>query len=173
MGTEKDKSSRGLEYKMGNEDESGSYGNSRSDGDSLDQGGFFEEDKKIIYLSDRRKEYANLETYILERKVAEYSTLTNRLKRYANKLVLESFRIASEEGLDVYITTPRKSSFRIKIIKNGDSTDFSELIKLAKTKYPSLYRRYTEAEEKHSILKKELKRIYGGIKGQQHNHRTS
>jgi hypothetical protein len=81
----------------------------------------------------------------IRNKLMEYRALTGQLRRYWRRLAQESLRIAKEKGLVVRIGGEER------LIE-----DCNELFKLAKDKFPSLYRRYNSKMSKHEQLERAL-----------------
>jgi len=93
----------------------------------------------------------------VDRKLREYRTLTNRLNRYWKKLVVESLRTARDLGLVTGATQlPFYYPYDITIKRNGDDVDVTELLELAKSRFPSLHRRYEDGMTRHRTLRSEL-----------------
>ncbi len=101
----------------------------------------------------------------IEIKLDEYHTLQNRLNRYWKKLSIEAIKIAKERGLKTVAEETLSGDPRdITIILEGDDIlNDSELLDLAKEKFPSLHRRYLEGNKKYMVLKLELETILDSI----------
>ena len=96
----------------------------------------------------------------LEKLASESLKLDNRLRRYWNKLVTESLKIAKQRKLNIGVIYPdATSSEDIVIIKNGKEVNAYDLLKLSKNVLPSLYRKYNQGLEKHHKLHKELETL--------------
>ena len=82
-------------------------------------------------------------------KIKTFRKLSNRADRYKRKLLKEGIKCAFAEGLETIVGEDSRilPAHGIFIRKKGEEYDDRELIELAKTKYPSLYRRYIELEE--------------------------
>jgi hypothetical protein len=81
----------------------------------------------------------------IRNKLMEYRVLTKQLRRYWGRLSQESLKVAKEKGLIVRIDEDE-----------GFVEDCNELFKLAKDKFPSLYRRYNTKMTRHVQLEREL-----------------
>jgi len=94
-----------------------------------------------------------------ERKLNEYRTLTNKLKRYWKKLAKESLRVAKQQGLETVVTNEDIHLKKdIMVRTNGKEINVSELFKLAKPKFQALYRKYSEGIEKHKEIESMLRK---------------
>ena len=99
----------------------------------------------------------------IKRKISEFNTLTNRMRRYWKKLTKESITIAKQRGLETYVVEYNDIHLvtDITIKKRGDEiVDDSQLLELAKEKYPSLYHKYKDGMQRHRELRLELELIY-------------
>ena len=100
----------------------------------------------------------------LEHKTSEFKKLENRLRRYHKRLRIESLKIAKNFEFSVgIVTTPVHLVYDIKILRNGDNVDETELFELARPEYNSLHRRYNEGLEKLEQLRTELEEVYRTI----------
>ena len=102
------------------------------------------------------------------RRVSEFNTLGNRLKRYWGRLLLEAMKIAKERGIqsefvdlnnpDESVLIPEGSNI-IPIYREEGGCDDSILLKLAKPKFSSLYRRFMQGNKRHGEIESELRGI--------------
>ena len=89
----------------------------------------------------------------IERKLEEFRVLTGRLRRYWKKLVIESLRIARDRGLVTGVVQySANSPYDITLDRQGDNVDVTELIDLAESRFPSLYRKYREGIARHNVI---------------------
>jgi len=100
------------------------------------------------------------------RKVSEFWTLRNRLRRYWKVLTRKALEIAKERGLVLMIagapedsTMPMDPDVDIVIPSKGESVECSELLKLAKDKLPVLYRKYVSGKSRYNELHQEFGEI--------------
>jgi hypothetical protein len=98
----------------------------------------------------------------IRRKVLECKNLQGRLNRYWGKLVKESLKKAQRENIETVISERGEVGEEkgVVIIRSGEEVDVSELIRLVKNDYPSLYRRYHEGLSKYKLLRAQLRQIY-------------
>ena len=92
-------------------------------------------------------------------KTRELYTLQGRLHRYWKKLVKVSIGVAQEMGIKsrfVEFWDIVTDDQEIHIPIDGDNVDTSELLKLAKEREPSLYRRYQQGQQRYELGCKEL-----------------
>lgn len=120
---------------------------------------------------DRQEKYTGKEL-IIHRKTMELHSLRNRIKRYWKKLATESIKIAKEKGIEseiidlgnlnetIFLPVGSKT---IPIYKDGEAIDEDILLKLAKPKFPVLYRKYYEGKEKFGKGYDELKELYSEL----------
>lgn len=96
------------------------------------------------------------------RKLSEYRTLHNQLNRYWNKLVSEGLRMARDRKLVTGIVDSSVHiAFDVSIRRDGQDIDASELIELARERFPSLYRKYSEGMKRREFLQRELLTVLG------------
>jgi len=97
--------------------------------------------------------------------ISEYNQRKNRLYRYWQRLSKEAIKIAGEREIEVLRSNEPadgKVEGRIYLFHNGEYDD-SELIELAKSKMPSLYRRHQEGLQKHEESLGHLEKYLGSI----------
>ena len=101
----------------------------------------------------------------LEKRIAEYWKLKNKLERYWKRLLIESNNIALEQGLTVIVSNKRmrQGPNEIIVFENQEGLYDDELLRLSKDKFPSLYRRFYQGVERHGQilvdLEKELEEL--------------
>ena len=103
------------------------------------------------------EDYSELELAIF-RKTAELNTLRNRLRRYWHRLAFEAITIAKAEGiisevvhmndLPDHVLAPEASS-RIPLYVEGEGVNADILLKLASSKFPSLFRKYIHGKDRY------------------------
>lgn len=95
------------------------------------------------------------------RNLNEIRTLRNRLKRYWVKLTKESLKVAKREGLELRLVQGPviHNASEIAVFDNPNGLNDTNLLKLARTSYPSLYRRYQEGLERYTELRQKLEEL--------------
>jgi len=102
------------------------------------------------------------------RKTRELCNLRNRVQRYWKRLATESIKIAKEKGIESEIIDLDNlnetvflpfGSKTIPLYQNGDVINEDILLKLAKPKFPALYRKCHEGKEKYGKGLDELNKL--------------
>lgn len=97
-------------------------------------------------------------------RMSTYRTVTNRLNRYWKKLVLEGLREAQQKGIETLVTESNLCLHTgIIVKKEGDLVDASEIIEIAREKWPVLYRKYNRDKETQKRVGDELRRDYESL----------
>ena len=92
-----------------------------------------------------------------ERSGAEYRALTNRLNRYWKKLVREGLAEAQSRGLEIRVVDgPIHFCSGIIVLRDDHELNATELLELAKEKFPGLHRKYSQGLRKHKVLTEQI-----------------
>lgn len=101
----------------------------------------------------------------ISRLISEYNQRKNRLHRYWERLSKEAIRITKKRGIDVLASNePADGSVegRIYLFRDGKFDD-SNLLRLAQSNLPSIYRRYQDGLQRHKESLGHLEEYLGSI----------
>jgi len=117
------------------------------------------------------EEYSELELIIF-RKTAELNTLRNRLRRYWNKLAVEAITVAKAQGivsevvhmndLPDEVLVPEASS-TIPLYVEGEGVNADILLKLASSRFPSLFRKYIHGKNRYEKGLEDLQHLIDSV----------
>jgi len=89
-----------------------------------------------------------------------FNIVKQELKKYRQELEARGLQIAKERGLEVVVGESLEvSANHIRIQRQGEEVDTTELIELTKTRHPQLYYQYKEKEREYDLLYEKLTEV--------------